>query len=1055
MKVRTRIGLVVAAVGAFVALAGAALPHLMDVEAYRPAIVQAVKDATGRELVIEGPLQLSMLPQPRISARKVRFANAVGTKGAQMADVEWIGVSPAWGPLLLGRLEVGRLTLYKPVIVLEADAQGRPNWQFAPGAGAAQAAGASSAGFHLAIGRLRIVQGTLSYTAPATSKVLTAADIDVTASANSLDGPFTLAGTATVNGVPLDIALDVGGPAEKGHRTTATLKIAGSRLEFAGDLGRIAADAEVSGKLSLETASLADVAAAVWRVAGETPPALVAEITDRVVFEGGVDLSAGRVALADFKLAIGGDSAAGTLALTRGAKPSLEGRLSLAEVDLDRWIDRLSEDSDAAPTPLPPLALSLAVEAKEVTYRKDRVRDAVLVVTRNDRGVIEIPRLRAVLPGDAVLQAKAVAPTATAPAAVPTAPTAAKPAPDAVRTVGEFSLASPRPRDTLAWLGMDMSGVPTDKLQTLGFGGKITSTAKAVKIDQLVLDLDGVKAAGGGTVTFGLPLNVTSSVELERFDLDAYVPKSTAAAPPPVAPVAPAAPAAPAIAAPTESDKKAPVLGLKAKVAKLVYRGETLNGVEADLAIQGNLLKLNGLKVADLLGAKLDLKGQVADFGTDPRFDLTFTTSMPDTDKLLGYVGLPKFINGKIGASTANGSVAGTMDAVAVRNVTVTMAGATARATGSVALGEKFAFDFPSFGLQAQDASQLVSVASGQRQSGLGALDVAGAFKGNEKNMTLDGNLTALGTPMIGRISASVSGRPSVDVNLRIPGTLDIDNWLGVGGAPAAAPANATPGPARSATGKAIDLSALRAFDATLNLETSVIAVASLKVLYGDMTASLRNGVFKVSKLTGQFYGGAVDFTGTVDASKAAMSIDFAGSLQGIYLGELLRGAASTSTFGNDHLMVAVDGKINVMQIEVQGQGITPGQIRDSLTGRGKVSGYLYPSVAAGSLGLASFATSIGSIFSTEMGFGSAVLSSFINVQSPVAGDVALSNGVLSLQNQKVQGRNAVASIDSRTSLTAATTETTIALGTGTSGTADYVVKVTGPVSSPTMNIGR
>ena len=1046
MKVRTRIGLVVAAVLALGALAGVALPHLVDVEAYRPALVQAVKEATGRELVIDGPLQLSMFPQPRISARKVRFANAVGTEGAQMAAVEWIGVSPAWGPLLLGRLEVGRLTLYKPVIVLEADAQGRPNWQFAPGAGAAQQAGAASAGFHLAIGRLRIVQGTLTYTAPATGKVLTAADIDVVASASSLEGPFTLSGTATVNGVALDISLDVGGPAEKGHRTTAKLKVANSSLDFAGDLSRIAVDANVSGKLSLETAGLADLAAAVWRVVGEVPPALAVAIADKVAFDGSIDLSAERAALTDFKLSVGGDSAAGSFALTRGTKPSLDGRLSFSQVDLDRWIDRLSAADDAAAsTPAAPFAVSVAVEATEVTYRKDRVRDVVLVVATTDRGVIELPRLRAVLPGEAVLQAKAVAPAAVA------ATTGAKPTPDAIRTVGEFSLASPRPRDTLAWLGVDLSGVPADKLQTMGFGGKITSTSKAVKIDQLVLELDGAKATGGGTVTFGLPLNVTSSVELDRFDLDAYVPKTTTAATPP-----PAAPAAVAPVEPTEADKKAPVLGMKAKVAKLVYRGETLNGVEADLAIQGNLLKISSLKVTDLLGAKLDLKGQVADFGTDPRFDLTFTTSMPDTDKLLGYVGLPKFINGKIGASTANGSVSGTMDAVTVRNATITMAGATARVTGSVVLGEKFAFDFPSFGLQAQDASQLVSVASGQRQSGLGALEVAGAFKGNEKNMTLDGNLTALGTPMIGRISASVSGRPSVDANLRVPGTLDIDNWLGVGGAPGAtAPANATPGPARAATGKAIDLSALRAFDATLNLETSVIEMASLKVLYGDMTASLRNGVLNVAKLTGQFYGGAVDFTGTVDASKAALSIDFAGSLQGIYLGELLRGAASTSTFGNEHLMVAVDGKINVMEIGVRGQGNSPEQIRNSLTGRGKVSGYIYPSVAAGSLGLASFATNVGSLFSTEMGFGATMLSGFINVQSTVAGDLDLSNGILALHNQKVQGRNAVASIDSRTSLTAATTDTTITLDASGRGSVDYVVKVTGPVSSPTMNIGR
>lgn len=1073
MKVRTRIVLVIAAVLGVVAIAGVAAPYVMDVDAYRPAIVQAVKEATGRELVIEGPLKLSMFPQPRVSARKVRFANALGTKGAQMANVEWIGASPAWWPLLRGQFEVGRLTLYKPTIILEADAEGRPNWEFEPGAGAAQPAGAPSAGFHLAIGRLRIVQGTLTYTAPATGKVLTAQQVDVTASAGSLEGPLALTGTATVNGVPLELSVDVSGPTDKGHHATVKLKVESGALDFDGRISRIAADAEVNGKLSVTTGGLADFVVAVSRAVGQAPPAIAAALAGRFAFDGGVELTADRLALADFKVSMGGDTASGNLALTGGAAPSIHGRLSMPRVDVDRWMEVMSKPGQPQPqatppsppptppvtslSPFPPkVSVSLVLEAKEVIYRKGAVRDLDMAVAIN-QGVIEVPRLRVVLPGEAVLQANAAAMPAT-PGVPP-----GKPVANAVQSAGTISLVSAKPRETLAWFGIDTSGVPAGKLQTLEFGGKIASTANAVKIDELVLDLDGQRATGNGSITFGLPLNVVSTVQLDRFDLDAYVPQSAATSPaaPPVVP----ATVAPTV--PTVPDKSAPVLGLKAKVAKLVYRGEILNGVDTDVMIQGNLLKLNGLKVADLLGAKLDLKGQIADFGTEPRFDLTFTANMPDTDKLLIYAGLPKFINGKIGAATAGGGVVGTMDMVAVRNATVTMAGATARATGSLVLGDKFAFDFPSFGLQARDASQLVSVATGRNQSGIGGLEVAGAFKGNEKNISFEGNLTAMRTPMIGRIEASLADRPNITANLRIPGTLDFDSWLGVADGAAPPPPPAAPGnsgeaapapvrvaPARVATGKSIDLSALRAFDATLNLETSALELSSLKVLYGDMAASLRNGVFKISKLTGQFYGGAVDFAGTVDASKASMSIDLTGSLQGIYLGELLRGAASTSTFGNDHLMVAVDGKINVMQIEVHGQGNSPEQIRDSLTGRGKVSGYLYPSVAAGSLGLASFATGIGSIFSTEMGFGSAVLSSFINVQSSVAGDLDISSGVLALQNHTVQGQNAVALVNSRTSLTSATTDTTISLDTGARGSVDYVMTVKGPVSSPTMNVG-
>jgi len=582
------------------------------------------------------------------------------------------------------------------------------------------------------------------------------------------------------------------------------------------------------------------------------------------------------------------------------------------------------------------------------------------------------------------------------------------------------------------------------------------------------MDLDGQRATGSGSITFGVPLTVATSVQLDSFDLDAYLPEpreSSVVADP----AASTAPAPVPAAAPAAPDKTLPVLGLKAKVAKLAFRGGTLNGIEADLAVQGNLLKVNALKVADILGARFDFKGQVADFGTAPRFDLTFNAAMPDTDRLLVYAGLPKFLNGKLGASTAGGSVAGTMEALTLRNASVTAAGATARATGSLVLGDKFAFDLSSFALQAQDASGLVSVATGKTQSGLGGLAAEGAFKGNDQRASFEGNLTAIGTQMSGRIDATLGARPNIAANLRIPGTLDIDDWLGVTDGPApsvptpalpAAPAGpnaqAVPLPSRGprvVPDKQIDLSGLRAFDATLNLETSAIEVGTLKVTYADMNATLRNGVFKVAKLTGQFYSGAVDFAGTVDASKDTMTVDVAGTLQGIYVGELLRGAAGQNVFGNEHLKVAVDGKINVMKIALQGQGTSPGQIRDSLTGQGHLSGVIYPSVAGGSLGFASFATGIGSLFSTEMGFNSAVISGFINAQSTIEGDITLSNGEISLQNHSLKGPSATARINSRTSLTGATTETTIALDSGSNGATDYVVTVNGPVSAPTMSI--
>ena len=58
MQKRTwiRIGAAVVAFFALLALAGVAAPALLNIDQYKPAMIAAVKEATGREMVIEGPL---------------------------------------------------------------------------------------------------------------------------------------------------------------------------------------------------------------------------------------------------------------------------------------------------------------------------------------------------------------------------------------------------------------------------------------------------------------------------------------------------------------------------------------------------------------------------------------------------------------------------------------------------------------------------------------------------------------------------------------------------------------------------------------------------------------------------------------------------------------------------------------------------------------------------------------------------------------------------------------------------------------------------------------
>lgn len=1041
MSVSRRIAWAVAALLGPLLAAAVAAPWLVDVEAYKPVLVQAVKDATGRELVIEGPMRLRMLPVPRVSAQRVHFANATGAQGAQMVDVRWVGASPSWWALLRGEVEIGQLTLYQPTIVLETDADGVPNWQFKPGAGASQPEGAPAEGFHLAIGELKVVEGTLSYTNPQTRQTIKAERVEATARVRSLQGPLTISGKATVNGVPLSLEVSMSERKAEGHDLSFVLQVLSGKLDFKGTISELNAKAELKGHLAVTTGVLTDFIAAIVRAGGQANPTFDASVVGRFTFDGGIELTPTRVAITDFKMTMGAETASGTLALEQGAAPSLKGRVALPKIDLEKWLALLAKPGAFQPaqpagkTTAPPkpaslspfpaaMDVSLALDVAEIVYRKGTVRDLAVAVEIH-KGVITVPQLTAVLPGDMRVEATA-------------------------QPNGALSVTGPRLRETLAWLEVDPSGVSADKLQRLDLKGRLATTANSVQIADLVAELDGQRATGSGSVTFATPLALAATLQADSFDLDGYVPTAPAAAPgaPLVGNAAtPSAATAPVViaslipAAPPPPDPATPVFALKAKLAKLTFRKQTLGGIEVDGSVQGNLLKVNTFKVADLLGAKADVKGSVTDFAAAPRYDLTVNATLPDADKVIAYAGVAKPIAGKVGALSLNGGIVGSANALSLHNVSATALGSTVHVSGAMALGSTIRFDFPTFNLQSPSAA------------GIGAIAAAGALKGDSERAAFDGSLTAFGTAMNGHVDATLGDRPNINVNLRVPGTLDLDDWLGVAPGPPAASGPAAPAPQapRATTGKPIDLAGFRAFDATVKLETSAVEVASLKIAYADLEATLRGGICTITKLTGQFYGGAVDFSGTVNAAKNTLAVDLKGSLQGIYFGEMLRGTAGTNSFGNDNLTVAVDGKINVMDISVRGSGRTTQEIRDSLTGHGQVTGALYPTVAKGSLGLASFATGVGSIFSTELGFGSAVLSAFVNHQSNIAGEVTIADGTVSLNNHTVQGQNAVAQINSRTSLAAATTDTTIALDTGRRGPADYVVTVKGPVSSPTM----
>lgn len=169
MKIALKIA---AALIVTVIVAVIAVIAMTDFNQYRPLIADQVRQATGRNLEIKGRLGLALSLVPVVEIDDVRFANAPWGSRPHMVTLKRLEVRVRLLPLLFGNIEVERLILIEPDILLETDAKGRGNWIFeqaatpAPGAKPAPAPAADGGGAPAALpsfDEILIKDGVLSY----------------------------------------------------------------------------------------------------------------------------------------------------------------------------------------------------------------------------------------------------------------------------------------------------------------------------------------------------------------------------------------------------------------------------------------------------------------------------------------------------------------------------------------------------------------------------------------------------------------------------------------------------------------------------------------------------------------------------------------------------------------------------------------------------------------------------------------------------------------------------------------------------------------------------
>ncbi len=337
-------------------------PHLLETGRYRASVAAFASLRLGRPVELAGPIRLALLPEPVISAERVRIPNR---GDGLFAEIGALRLRVAFLPLLAGRLSPRDLGLEAPVLHLP--------WPV-PGSAIEEAASAIPLGFSATVRHGTVVVGTTAMT-----------DVAGTLQRDPDTASFHAAVMLKAFGQPWHLTGLLGRPTPAGR---APLSLA---LDQASP-GRLSA--HFSGQV-LPSGDLTGDA----RAAGVTLPAgWAAEPVDWDV-SGPVSASAQNVTAADLRLRIGRTPgrASVTLALP---KPHLAADLALGSLDLSGW-----QAGPAKPS-WPTLPFTLTLKAEAANFRQGTVRHVVVSLS-HDPGGAHIALSHVELPGHLILQGSA------------------------------------------------------------------------------------------------------------------------------------------------------------------------------------------------------------------------------------------------------------------------------------------------------------------------------------------------------------------------------------------------------------------------------------------------------------------------------------------------------------------------------------------------------------------------------------------------------------------------------------------------------------------------
>ena len=323
------------------------LPYFITLDDLKPDVLALVKETTGREITIGGPIGFTLWPVLGVQLKDISIGNPPDFPDPIMLSAQELSVGVTLSSLISHKLDLRELRMSGAQINLSLNERGVGNWVFSPSPPKKEPATNEGTPLSLKdnedtethtplslqdinIEYVQITDANLGYDLPDGSGV-DLMDIDLSLSLpNDKQRPAVMNGSASYNNhiVTIDMKVDHPMTVLAGEKSPATLTISpgrGNTIAFEGELS----PQVVNGKINVDLTSMADILSLAGR-----PNASAVKV---IVGSGNLIMDKDIFLLSSLDLDIDSVHVSGK-ATIRELK-DIDGEFHISHINLDPWIE--------------------------------------------------------------------------------------------------------------------------------------------------------------------------------------------------------------------------------------------------------------------------------------------------------------------------------------------------------------------------------------------------------------------------------------------------------------------------------------------------------------------------------------------------------------------------------------------------------------------------------------------------------------------------------------------------------------------------------------------